>query len=42
MVDTCQEQKIIDWIREKYLAIAADSDERGRRGWAVVEPRSLC
>ena len=31
----------IEWIREKYAAIACDLDERGRRRWAAAEARSL-
>jgi transposase len=33
--------QVVEWIREKYLAIAADLDERGRRRWAAAEARSL-
>lgn len=29
------------WIRDKYLAIAQDLDERARRRWAAAEARSL-
>ncbi len=32
---------VIEWIREKYLAIITDLDERGRRRWAAAEARSL-
>lgn len=32
---------VVDWIREKYQAIVADLDERGRRRWAAAEARSL-
>jgi len=32
---------VIGWIRDKYLALASDLDERGRRRWAAVEARSL-
>lgn len=35
------EAKLITWIREKYMAIAYDLDERGRRRWAAAEARSL-
>ena len=31
----------MEWIREKFLAIAGDLDERGRRRWAAAEARSL-
>ncbi len=29
------------WIREKFIAIVGDLDERGRRRWAAAEVRSL-
>ena len=32
---------LIEWIREKYAAIAEDLDERARRRWAAAEARSL-
>ncbi len=32
---------VIEWIREKYLAVITDLDERGRRRWAAAEARSL-
>ena len=32
---------IVEWIREKYTALVADLDERGRRRWAATEARSL-
>lgn len=35
------EAKVIEWIREKYTAIAEDLDERARRRWAAAEARSL-
>ena len=35
------EAKVVEWIREKYVAIVADLDERGRRRWAGAEARSL-
>jgi len=35
------EKHIVDWIQEKYLAIVADLDERGRRRWAGAEARFL-
>lgn len=31
----------MDWVREKYAAIADDLDERARRRWAAAEARSL-
>jgi len=33
--------RVVEWVREKYLAIAVDLDERGRRRWAAAEARSL-
>jgi len=33
--------KLVEWIREKYVAIVGDLDERGRRRWAAAEARSL-
>lgn len=33
--------QVVKWIRDKYLAIASDLDERGRRRWAAAEARSL-
>ena len=33
--------QVITWIRNKYLALVADLDERGRRRWAAAEARSL-
>jgi transposase len=32
---------VIEWIREKFLAMAPNLDERGRRQWAASEARSL-
>lgn len=32
---------VVEWIREKYTAIIADLDERGRRRWGAAEARSL-
>lgn len=32
---------VVEWIREKYTALAQDLDERGRRRWAATEARSL-
>lgn len=36
-----QDARVIEWIRQKFLAIATDLDERGRRRWAAAEARSL-
>jgi hypothetical protein len=33
--------QVIEWIREKYTAIAPDLDERARRRWGAAEARSL-
>jgi len=33
--------KVVEWIREKYLSIVYEFDERGRRRWAAAEARSL-
>ena len=33
--------QVVEWIRDKYLAIFSDLDERGRRRWAAAEARSL-
>jgi transposase len=32
---------VVEWIRQKYSAIAEDLDERARRRWAAAEARSL-
>jgi hypothetical protein len=36
-----QDAQVIQWIREKYLAVLPELDERGRRRWAAAEARSL-
>ena len=33
--------QVVKWIRDKYLAIVSDLDERGIRRWAAAEARSL-
>ena len=33
--------QVVEWIRNKYLAVVSDLDERGRRRWAAAEARSL-
>ena len=33
--------QVVEGIRDKYLAIFSDLDERGRRRWAAAEARSL-
>jgi hypothetical protein len=35
------DNRVVGWIREKYQALVADLDERGRRRWAATEARSL-
>lgn len=35
------EAQIIAWIRDKYQAVSAELEERGRRLWAAAEARSL-
>jgi hypothetical protein len=32
---------VVEWIRDKYLAIVLDLDERAKRRWAAAEARSL-
>lgn len=41
MLSGMAEAQVIEWIREKYTAIAEDLDERARRRWAAAEARSL-
>lgn len=41
MLPRMPEASLIEWIREKYVAIVGDLDERGRRRWAAAESRSL-
>src|ERR1700680_3011248 len=36
-----QDARITQWIRDKYLAVLPELDERGRRRWAAAEARSL-
>src|SRR5262245_17407204 len=33
--------RLVEWIREKYIDLAAELDERGRRRWSAIEARSL-
>lgn len=35
------EAHVVEWIRTKYIDLATELDERGRRRWAAVEARSL-
>jgi transposase len=41
MFSTMPDAQVVEWIREKYLAILADLDERARRRWSAAEARSL-
>jgi transposase len=41
MLPVMPEAQMIEWIRDKYAAVAADLDERGRRRWSAAEARSL-
>jgi transposase len=36
-----QDATIVAWVRDKFQALEADLDERGRRRWAATEARSL-
>lgn len=40
MVDM-PDARMVEWIREKYIDLAAELDERGRRRWTAIEARSL-
>ena len=33
--------QVVEWIRDKYVAVVSDLDERARRRWAAAEARSL-
>ena len=33
--------QVVEWIRQKYVAVLTELDERGRRRWAAAEARSL-
>lgn len=33
--------RVVKWIRDKYIDLAAELDERGRRRWTAIEARSL-
>ena len=33
--------RVVEWIREKYVDLVGELDERGRRRWAATELRSL-
>ena len=36
-----QGKQLVSWLRDKYLTIYPELDERGRRRWAAMEARSL-
>lgn len=35
------DERIIEWIPGKCIAVVGDLDGRGRRRWAAIEARSL-
>jgi hypothetical protein len=35
------DQQVVSWLRDKYMTIYPELDERGRRRWAAMEARSL-
>jgi len=35
------DKQVVEWLREKYVTISPELDERGRRRWAAMEARSL-
>lgn len=35
------DQQVVSWLRDKYMTIFPELDERGRRRWAAMEARSL-
>src|SRR5437762_10164486 len=41
MLPAMPDAQVVEWIREKYAAVAADLDERARRRWSAAEARSL-
>ena len=34
-------QQVVSWLRDKYMIIGSELDERGRRRWAAMEARSI-
>lgn len=34
-------QQVVSWVRDKYVVVSPELDERGRRRWAAMEARSL-
>ena len=41
MLSTMPDAQVVEWIREKYMAVVSALDERGRRRWGAAEARSL-
>jgi hypothetical protein len=41
MLPAMPDAQVVEWIREKYTAVAADLDERAVRRWGAAEARSL-
>jgi Rhodopirellula transposase DDE domain len=41
MLGSMPDAQVVEWIRQKYVAIIADLDERARRRWGAAEARSL-
>jgi transposase len=41
MFPAMPDAQVVGWIREKFVAIASDLDERARRRWGAAEARSL-
>lgn len=41
MLPKMPDASVVEWIRQKYVAVLGDLDERGRRRWAAAEARSL-
>ncbi|RYY81864.1 MAG: ISAzo13 family transposase [Chitinophagaceae bacterium] len=35
------DKQVVSWLRDKYVIISPELDERGRRRWAAMEARSL-
>jgi len=35
------DEKVVAWIRSKFILLGSDLDERGRRRWAATEALSL-
>ena len=41
MLPAMPDAHVVEWIHEKYSAVASDLDERARRRWGAAEARSL-